>query len=82
MRVIIQFFKGFGKGLKEFGTGISTIVNSVLLLIVYIIGVGLTSVFAKLFGKHFLDLKKPKTKTYWKELNLKKEPIEKYYRQF
>ena len=82
MRIIIQFFKGFGKGVKEFGTGISTTVNTVLLSIVYIIGVGLTSIFAKIFGKHFLEIKRTKTKTYWKDLNLKKEPVERYYRQF
>lgn len=82
MRVIIQFFKGFGKGIKEFGTGISTVVNAILLSIVYIIGVGLTSIFAKIFRKHFLETKRKKTKTYWKTLNLKKEPLEKHYRQF
>lgn len=49
----------------------------------YIIGVGLTAVVAKIVGKHFLEDKKPSNKkTYWKELDLKKKSVEEYYRQF
>jgi hypothetical protein len=44
--------------------------------------VGLTSIFAKIFKKHFLETKLPKDATYWSDLNLKNKPIEKYYRQF
>lgn len=78
-----QFFQGFKKGTKDFGHNISTIINSVLLSIVYIIGVGLTSVIAKLVGKHFLDTKtSEKADTYWTDLDLKKKSIEDYYRQF
>jgi hypothetical protein len=78
-----QFFSGFKKGLEGFGKNISLIVNSVLLTIVYLIGVGVTSIVAKLVGKHFLDKKMAKERsTYWSELDLKKKPIEEYYRQF
>jgi len=77
-----QFFSGFKKGMNDFGTNISTIINSVLLSLVYISGAGFTSLIAKLFGKHFLDMKASKRKTYWSDLNLKKKPIEEYYRQF
>lgn len=83
MIALKQFFRGFKKGVKNFGHSISIIINSVLLSLVYLIGVGITSIFAKLFGKHFLDTKISKKKeTYWSDLNLKKRPIEKYYRQF
>lgn len=83
MKKIKQFFQGFRKGVKEFGQNISIIINSSLLAIVYLIGVGITFIFAKLSGKHFLDMKlSQKAKTYWTDLNLKKKPIEKYYRQF
>ena len=83
MTILKQFFKGFQKGSKNFGYNISMIINSILLSIVYLIGVGFTSIFAKLLGKHFLDMKlSKKTKTYWLDLNLKKKPIEEYYRQF
>lgn len=82
MNNIKLFFIGFKKGFKDFGHIITNIINSILLSIVYIIGVGLTSIFSKLFKKHFLGLKKRNTKTYWRDLNLKKKNIEKYYRQF
>jgi hypothetical protein len=83
MNEIKNFSKGFAQGFKDFGNNISIIVNSVLLLIVYILGVGITSLIAKIFGKHFLEMKlSKKEKTYWSDLNLKKKPIEEYYRQF
>jgi hypothetical protein len=83
MRNSKLFFKGFKKGMKQFSDNISLIINSILLSIVYLLGVGITSIFAKLSGKHFLDLKlSKKKKSYWSSLNLKKKPIENYYRQF
>ena len=71
----------FKKGMKGFGENITIIVNSVLLSLVYFIGVGFTSMFAKLIGKRFLDIKKNR-ETYWDDLNLKKEDLKRYYRQF
>ncbi len=83
MRLVKDFFKGFFKGMKNFGTNISMIVNSILLSVVYFVGVGLTAIFAELFRKKFLDLKLNKqVKTYWKDLNLKKKKIDDYYRTF
>jgi hypothetical protein len=77
------FFRGFGRGMKDFGHNIAMIVNTVLLLIVYIVGVGLTSIVAKLAGKHFMDIDaRKKGKSYWSELNLGKKKTEEYYRQF
>ena len=78
-----DFFVGFKDGFLDFGHSIGAIINSLLLSIVYIIGVGLTSVFAKVFKKHFLDLKiDKKKKSYWNDLDLKEKKIEKYYRTF
>lgn len=83
MNKLNEFFKGLKKGMSDFGHGISAIINSALLLVVYLIGVGLTSIFAKIIGKHFLQKKLSKNRlTYWSDLNLKKKPIEEYYRQF
>ena len=79
--MIQPFFTGFKKGTKGFGHNISTLVNSTLLCIVYLLGAGLTSITAKIIGKHFLDTKIPK-ESYWENLDLKKKPIEEYYRQF
>lgn len=82
MKGLKEFFKGFRNGMRNFGQGIALIINSVLLLAVYFIGVGFTSIFAKLFRKHFLDMRLSEKDSYWSELNLKKKPIEEYYRQF
>jgi len=83
MNEIKDLSKGFAEGFKDFGNNISIIINSVLLLVVYIFGVGITSLIAKIFGKHFLEMKLlKKEKTYWSNLNLKKKPIDEYYRQF
>lgn len=77
------FFKGLKKGQKEFGETIAIIVNSVLLSLVYFIGVGITFIFSRISGKHFLDLKPDKSKeSYWEELNLGKEEMKEHYRQF
>ncbi len=81
MKKLKQFFNGFQKGMKSFSDNITSIINFLLLSIVYFIGVGLTSITAKIFGKHFLDTKKKKD-SYWINLNLKKKSIEEYYRQF
>ena len=78
---IKQFFKGFKKGMGDFGHNIASIINTVLLSFVYVIGVGPTSIVAKIVGKHFLEIKLSKS-SYWSDLNLKKKSIEDYYRQF
>lgn len=82
MKELKQFFIGFRKGMENFGHNIGLIVNTALLAFVYLMGVGLTSIFAKLFRKHFLETKLLNNDTYWSDLNLKKKPIKEYYRQF
>ncbi len=78
-----KFYKGFRKGFTNFGHNIGLVVNSVLLLIVYVLGVGFTSICAKLAGKRFLDTEiLEDADTYWHDLDLKKKPEEEYYRQF
>lgn len=79
----MKFFAGMKEGMSEFGLNIATIINCVLLSIVYIIGVGITSLVAKMTGKHFLKkVTSRKAKTYWEDLNLTKEDMDHYYRQF
>ena len=78
-----EFFKGIKRGQKSFGEDIAQIINLVLLTFVYIVGVGLTSIFAKIVGKHFLDLHIEKGRdSYWEELNLDKKSIDEYHRPF
>lgn len=79
----MRFFKGFKDGMTGFGDLIAIIVNTVLLFIAYFIGVGITSIVAKIVGKNFLEMKtSAKVKTYWSDLNIKKRSLEECYRQF
>ena len=81
--IFSTFFRGFKKGMNNFNQIITTLVNSILLSFVYLIGVGLTSILAKIVRKSFLETKiSDKQETYWSELNLKKKSLEEYYQQF
>jgi hypothetical protein len=78
-----QFFNGLKEGMKNFRYNLATLINSILLLIVYFIGVGVTSIVAKLFGKHFLETKISREKeSYWSDPNLTGKSTETCYRQF
>tara|TARA_Y100000310_G_scaffold167546_2_gene167422 strand:- start:61990 stop:62229 length:240 start_codon:yes stop_codon:yes gene_type:complete len=79
--MVQKLLKDFKEGTKIFGEDIASIVNFILLTFVYFLGVGLTSVIAKIFGKRFLEFKKEK-KSHWSDLNLDKKKKEGYYRQF
>ena len=61
---------------------ISGIVNFVLLSMVYFVGIGIVSISAKIFGKHFLQLKRQNKQSNWHEHKLTKQPLEQYYRTF
>ena len=76
LSALLEGFKGF--------SGIFTnIVNFLLLSIVYFVGIGPTSIVARIFGKRFLVLKKDRSRdSYWEDYNLGKKEKESYYRQF
>lgn len=61
---------------------VSSIVNFILLALVYFISIGLVSMFMKLFRRHFLDLKKQNKSSNWQEHKVTKQPLENYYRTF
>ena len=83
MSFLKVFFTGFKCGFSVFGHNLTVLINSFLLLAVYIFGVGLTAVVAKLMGKHFINIRKGKKQdSYWVPLNLQKKPVDDYYRQF
>lgn len=77
----MSFFSGFRAGMKNFGQNISIIINTILLFLVYLLGVGFTSIIARLTKKDFLNtsLSKP---SYWVVLDKKTGKKEDYYRQF
>ena len=83
MILVGYIVKSFGEGFKAFGNFIASVVNFALLFIVYIFGVGITAIVAKLTGKRFLKLhQSSKIKTYWIDYKLDKKDFSEYYRQF
>lgn len=78
-----EFFLGAKKGMQKFGHHVGRVVNTTLLILIYFLAIGPTSLIAKFKNKHFLKLSlDKKTNSYWEDLNLGKQPIEKYYKQF
>ena len=77
----MSFWKGLKSGFKAFSHGITIIINTALLLVVYAIGVGITALVARAARKRFLDTRKG-GKSYWEDLRIGTRPIENYYRQF
>lgn len=80
--MIKLFFKGFKEGFKEFGHRISSVVNFIMLFVVYFSALALTSICAKLFKKHFLNLKNNKKVTYWVTREPIENKLENFYKQF
>ena len=70
------------KALEPFSNVMNNIINFILLSVVYFAGIGVVSVCAKIFGNHFLELKKQNRKSGWRPHKLGKEALEKYYRTF
>ena len=68
--------------LEHFGKLISNVINFVLLLAVYFVSIGIVSLSMKLFGRHFLEIKKKNSKSNWHEHKVTKQPLESYYRSF
>lgn len=78
-----QFLSGVKQGMHNFSSAIALIINSALLTLVYFIGIGVTSLFARFANKKFLLQKiSQKRKTYWVNLDLGKKPLEEYFKQF
>ena len=82
MVAYMRFFKGIFTGMRRFGHDIAGLVNVLLLLAVYILGVGITSIIARVARKRFLDTKIDKRASYWSKITLGKRPKGEYYRQF
>lgn len=78
----MKFLKDFKEGMLEFNLNIQDLVNSILLFFVYIIGIGFPSILAKIKKKKFLETEFSSQKSYWSDLDIKKEPKQRYYRQF
>lgn len=83
MSTIKHFWRGFREGAGEFGLTVNVLITSALLLVVYLLGVGITSVIAKCAGKRFLQSgsEQPQN-TYWSSLSRTIESTDDYYKQF
>ena len=57
MTQVKKFSNGFKKGMQDFASNLTIIINFILLSLVYIIGVGITSIIAKTSNKRFLETK-------------------------
>ena len=70
-------------GFHHFGQLLNNLINCVLLSVVYILGIGITSIVAKIINKNFLESNiDHKQESYWKDLNLSTQKKEEYYHQF
>lgn len=72
------FFTGFHRGLEEFGKKINFLIVSAALIVVYILGVGVTWLFSKIAGKNFLRIK-PLGKSSWVDVSQKKRNFEEMF---
>lgn len=80
---VASFFVGTQEGIKSFGENIQTVVNTILLSVVYFVGVGIAWLMCKISKRRFFAGKpNQEIKTYWEILDLKKKPVEEYRRQF
>jgi hypothetical protein len=72
----------FTSGMHEFGSLIAIIVNSLLLSIAYVVGVGPTTLISKFFGKKFLETRlTSESSTYWNDIEQKPIRMDDYFRQ-
>lgn len=76
-----KVLKNFYYGMKQFGENIALIINSILLFIVYFIGVGITKIFALLAGNKRIKVLLRAKESYWTPYKMG-ESFDSYYRQF
>lgn len=74
---IFRFFKTI---LERFGNLVSSIVNFVLMFLVYFSVVGIVSIIAKITGKNFF--RKEGKESYWLDKKLSTLKKEDYYQMF
>lgn len=81
-RYLKRVFDAFSEFVRPVTERISLVVNTILLTIVYFVGVGLTFCVAKLARKKFLKLEKENTNSYWIDKDSKTTEYHKNFRQF
>ena len=76
------FLSGFHHGFGKFGRSVANAVNSVLLCIMYFLGVGSAAIITRIAGTKLLKLDAQEKKSYYTEVEIGGEPNDEYYRQF
>lgn len=70
-------------GIELFGALINNVVVWAALFVVYVVGIGVTALFARLAGKKFLEMGIDHAdESWWKPLNLSTESRERYFDMF
>lgn len=70
-------------GIELFGALINNVVVWAALFVVYVVGIGVTALFARLAGKKFLEIGIDHTdESWWKPLNQSTESRERYFDMF
>ncbi len=82
MKKVQLTFKGFYDGMKSFGSAINTVIIYILLLIVYLLGVGPVAIIGRILGKKFINLQMKKANSYWEPSTIGKRKNEDYRRPF
>ena len=75
------FLVGFRKGFTAFGHRVNDVITFLVLVPVYFIGVGITSIIGRLAKKKFLDIN-PSGDTYWINVDEKEDTLDDYRRSF
>lgn len=82
MEEIKNFFTGLKEGFESFASIIVSIVNYVLLSLLYSFGIGPVSIIAKVRKKHFIELGKEKRDSYWVQRKEEKQNLEDHYKMY
>lgn len=74
--------KSFLDGSKSFGTIITNIINTVLLLIIYFVGIGLAALIVRITKQELMNISNKRKHSYYKNELTEKGNLEEYYKQF
>ena len=74
----MTFVRGFRDGMQKLGSNVNAAVNTVLLLIVYVIGIGPVSIIARMFGRSFLSMR-PRRSTWVRRQKPAQESLQRMF---
>lgn len=79
----MKTLRGLIRVIKQVGKKIGWVVTTILLIVIYLVGIGVSALIAKSIRKHFLKLKPEKDKTtYWLNKTRTEITLEDFQRSF